>query len=128
MPLDSAIPDSAVPTQIKRRTDAAGEDSAPGTGIEISWSTGENFFLPSMLLRRHCPCATCLEQGVSAAPDIQSGRSRLAVVTTNSEAQCDLLQVLPVGNYAVSLIWGDMHDTGIYTFDALRELCCLGED
>jgi len=29
----------------------------------------------------------------------------------------------PVGNYGVAIVWSDGHDTGIYTFDALRRLC-----
>ena len=28
----------------------------------------------------------------------------------------------PVGNYAYSLTFSDGHDTGIYTYDLLREL------
>jgi DUF971 family protein len=30
--------------------------------------------------------------------------------------------VLPVGNYAVRLVFDDMHSTGIYSWDYLREL------
>ena len=29
----------------------------------------------------------------------------------------------PVGNYGVSVLWSDDHDTGIYTYERLRELC-----
>jgi len=28
-----------------------------------------------------------------------------------------------VGNYALSIIWGDGHDTGIYSYRWLRQLC-----
>jgi DUF971 family protein len=28
-----------------------------------------------------------------------------------------------VGNYAMQLAWSDGHDTGIYSWDALRALC-----
>lgn len=28
-----------------------------------------------------------------------------------------------VGNYAVRFVWRDGHDTGIYEFRALRDLC-----
>jgi len=32
-----------------------------------------------------------------------------------------------VGSYAISIDWSDGHDTGIYTFRYLRELCqCAG--
>ena len=33
-----------------------------------------------------------------------------------------ILDVAPVGNYAVRLQFDDMHDTGIYTWRYLREL------
>ncbi|MGZ3475873.1 MAG: gamma-butyrobetaine hydroxylase-like domain-containing protein, partial [Polyangiales bacterium] len=29
----------------------------------------------------------------------------------------------PVGDYALALEWGDGHNTGIYTFRYLRDLC-----
>jgi DUF971 family protein len=33
-----------------------------------------------------------------------------------------LLEVRPVGTYAVRLVFDDMHSTGIYSWDYLREL------
>ena len=43
----------------------------------------------------------------------------------------ELVHVDGVGNYAVSPTWADGHDTGIYSFRLLRELCpcdaCGGE-
>ena len=35
----------------------------------------------------------------------------------------ELNSIQTVGNYALQLIWGDGHQTGIYTFDYLREIC-----
>jgi DUF971 family protein len=32
------------------------------------------------------------------------------------------MEVTPVGNYAVRLTFDDMHSTGIYSWDYLREL------
>ncbi len=32
------------------------------------------------------------------------------------------MEVLPVGNYAVRLVFDDMHSTGIYAWDYLYEL------
>ncbi|MEL6182606.1 MAG: gamma-butyrobetaine hydroxylase-like domain-containing protein, partial [Myxococcota bacterium] len=29
----------------------------------------------------------------------------------------------PVGNYGMKLFWGDGHDTGIYDFEELRNIC-----
>lgn len=33
-----------------------------------------------------------------------------------------IMGIEPVGNYAVRLIFDDLHDTGIYSWDLLREL------
>jgi DUF971 family protein len=41
----------------------------------------------------------------------------------------ELKNVAVVGKYALSLSWGDGHDTGIYSYRYLRELCpcCVPE-
>jgi DUF971 family protein len=31
-----------------------------------------------------------------------------------------------VGNYALKITWSDQHDTGIYSFQYLREICPNG--
>ncbi len=39
--------------------------------------------------------------------------------------------VKPVGRYALNFVWSDGHDSGIYTYSLLRELCpcqaCRGQ-
>jgi DUF971 family protein len=39
-----------------------------------------------------------------------------------SEAEIELVQIQPVGRYAVQFAWGDGHSTGIYTYELLRSL------
>ncbi len=39
-----------------------------------------------------------------------------------------LLEILPVGNYAVKLIFDDGHDSGIYTWNYLYELSINKDD
>jgi DUF971 family protein len=34
---------------------------------------------------------------------------------------------MPVGNYAVRLLWSDAHETGIYNYDYLRAICRCNE-
>jgi len=34
-----------------------------------------------------------------------------------------ILEVQPVGNYAVRLVFDDLHSTGIFSWDYLAELC-----
>ncbi len=83
------------------------------TLFEISWSDGAAHRIPNEILRGYCPCAGC--QGHSGEIRFQEGR--------NSEIR----EIKPVGNYALSLTWGDAHDTGIYSFEFLHRLGELHE-
>ena len=68
---------------------------------------------PALYLRGYCPCARC--QGHSGGdPGWQ---------TINRRTQIVVDDVQPVGNYALTITWGDGHDTGIYSFKKLREMC-----
>jgi DUF971 family protein len=35
--------------------------------------------------------------------------------------------LVPVGAYAVQIVWSDGHDTGIYSFETLRRACSCPE-
>jgi DUF971 family protein len=34
-----------------------------------------------------------------------------------------MLSIEPVGTYAMRISWNDGHNTGIYSYDHLREIC-----
>ena len=72
---------------------------------------------PTKYLRGYCPCARC--QG-------HSGGSPDWIEPTRRE-QIEVLDVQPVGNYALTITWGDGHDTGIYSFNNLRDICPCAE-
>ena len=82
----------------------------------------------SELLRRHCPCATCREargEGSHDAPLTPASKKKpgsLSIVQSSLSEELNLLEVWPVGNYAIGMRWGDGHATGIYTFELLRQL------
>jgi DUF971 family protein len=38
-----------------------------------------------------------------------------------------LIDIRPIGNYAIEFHWRDGHSTGIYTYDYLRSLCPCSE-
>ena len=87
-------------------------------GLRIAWSDGVHHDLTLQQLREACPCATCREQRKSPAPP-----SNMLPVISQAEAQPLGLQGMkPVGNYAYNVVFSDGHDTGIYTFELLREL------
>ncbi len=77
--------------------------------VQIAWSDGHVSRYDFAYLRGWCPCAGC--QG-------HSGERRYIAAENTDLAKIDI-----VGNYALSLTWGDGHDTGIYSYRYLRELC-----
>ena len=80
--------------------------------VEIRWPETVHK-LPHELLRGYCPCAGC--QGHSGKIKFSSGRN------------LELREIRPVGNYALGLVWGDSHDSGIFSFQYLLRLGVLLE-
>ena len=81
-----------------------------GRALSVSFESGEAFELPAEYLRVMSPSAEV--QGHSAAERKTVGRKRNVAI----------IQVEPVGNYAVRLVFDDMHSTGIYSWRYLNEL------
>ena len=99
----SAINKTSVwPTEIRLRKDKA--------ALSVSFETGEVFDFPAEFLRVHSPSA-----------EVQ-GHSPSERKTVAGKRNVTILEVQPVGNYAVRLIFDDMHSTGIFSWDYLREL------
>jgi len=83
--------------------------------LAIEWSDGQRTQYDFRELRERCPCATCREKRKSPPP--------LLRVLSDGEAQpLKILGMKPVGNYAYAINFSDGHDTGIYSFEFLREL------
>ena len=86
----------------------------------IEWSDGQRRQYRLAELRQHCPCATCREQHGGTA---EKPPPPLLPVLTLAEARpLTIAAMRPVGSYAYSIAFSDGHDTGIYTFELLREL------
>jgi DUF971 family protein len=78
--------------------------------LEISFSDGSRFELPYEFLRVYSPSAEVRGHG--------PGQEILQV----GKKEVDLLNLEPVGSYAVQPHFSDGHSTGIYSWDYLREL------
>lgn len=91
-----------------------------GTELAITWEDGHQSFYSLEQLRRSCPCARCQGESVlfKQAP-AQPGEYRSASFEADDWT--------PVGNYAMQIIWGDGHQTGIYRWDRLRASCSCSE-
>jgi len=78
--------------------------------LTVTFDGGERFDLPAEYLRVRSPSA-----------EVQ-GHSPAERQTVPGKRDVMILEVLPVGNYAVRLVFDDMHSTGIYGWDYLAEL------
>jgi DUF971 family protein len=90
------------PTEIKLQRDRA--------ALAVSFDNGERFELPAEYLRVKSPSAEV--QG--HAPDERK--------TVPGKRDVLVLEVHPIGNYAVRLVFDDMHSTGIYSWDYFVDL------
>jgi DUF971 family protein len=81
----------------------------------IAWSDGQQRRYAFRELRDRCPCATCREKHKTPTP-------LLPVLSTGEAQPLKVLGMKPVGNYAYSINFSDGHDTGIYSFELLRQL------
>ncbi len=78
--------------------------------LSVAFDNGERFELPAEYLRVKSPSAEV--QGHS--PDERK--------TVPGKRNVMILEVIPIGNYAVRLVFDDMHSTGIFSWDYLAEL------
>ena len=77
--------------------------------LELSYNDGQSYKLPCELLRVLSPSAEVQGHG---NPILQTGKKH--VVITGIEA---------VGNYAIKLTFDDGHNSGLYSWDFLYDLC-----
>jgi DUF971 family protein len=78
--------------------------------LHVAFEDGAAFDLPAEYLRVTSPSA-----------EVQ-GHSPAERKTVPGKREVAILGVEPVGNYAVKLVFDDMHDTGIYGWDYLYRL------
>ena len=87
------------------------------TQLRITWADGRVCNYDSPALRRACPCAQCVDEW--------TGERTLKPEAVSSEIEIGDLTI--VGRYALNFVWSDGHQTGIYSFDYLRNLCERGK-
>jgi DUF971 family protein len=80
--------------------------------VSLTWDDGRTVPVTAQLLRQNCPCAECVDEWTrqrTFAPDKISPDTRV-------------LEVVPMGNYAVTFQFSDAHRTGIFNWTLLRSL------
>ena len=84
--------------------------------LHVSFEDGERYELSAELLRVESPSAEVQGHGPTQKQTVPGKR------------EVEILKIEPVGHYAVRLTFDDMHDTGIFGWDYLRELGEQGEE
>ena len=91
--------------------------------LELRWKDGQPTFHDFGELRRKCPCATCRTERDKLEAKGPKGPMMLRVINTPGPviATAQILEVTPVGRYALAFQFNDGHKTGIYTYEFLNE-------
>ena len=85
----------------------------PGGELAVVWGDGHESYFDPYRLRCACPCASCVDE--------MTGQKILRDELVPRDVR--ILEIEPVGRYALSIRWSDGHDTGIYIFQKMRASC-----
>tara|TARA_R110000823_G_scaffold125385_8_gene252120 strand:- start:7179 stop:7568 length:390 start_codon:yes stop_codon:yes gene_type:complete len=83
--------------------------------LELCYANGESYRLSGEYLRVHSPSAEVMGHGPGEEV-LQSGKLNVGIS-----------DIRPVGHYAVQLVFDDGHDTGLYSWEYLYDLCTTYE-
>ena len=78
--------------------------------LEIAFENGQVFEFSCEYLRVYSPSA-----------EVRGHSPEQAVLQIDKE-EVSILEIEPMGNYAIKLVFDDGHNTGLYTWDYLYEL------
>ena len=92
----------ATPTEIRLSKDKR--------NLTVSFDDGNRFEISAELLRVESPSA-----------EVQGHDPSQKKLVLNKQ-NVQIVKIEPVGNYAVRLVFDDMHDTGIYSWEILHRL------
>jgi DUF971 family protein len=79
--------------------------------LELQYGNEQRYKLSCEMLRVYSPSAEVRGHGPGQEV-LQTGKKNVSI-----------REIKPVGNYALQLCFDDGHDTGIYSWDYLRDLC-----
>jgi DUF971 family protein len=102
-----AAPSPAVPVHIELEREQR--------RLLVRWLDQHESVFDWEYLRWRCPCAECSGEG--GTPGV------LDSLKMFRPGQTDMVDINLTGRYAVTPVWGDGHDLGIYSFRMLRAIC-----
>src|SRR5580698_3519224 len=87
-----------------------------GRELAVKWDDGGESFILLEKLRRACPCAGCSGETDILGNVYKNPDKALAAPAFT------LRRIETVGGYALQPVWGDGHQSGLYSFDYLRRV------
>jgi DUF971 family protein len=86
------------------------------THLSILWEDNSETLLSLKYMRDECPCASCKGETIL----LRTYRPPSPKIITPEMYEVKNIEV--VGDYAIQITWNDGHNTGIYSWDYLKEL------
>ena len=83
--------------------------------LAIGWADGHTSSLSYEGLRRACPCAECRGGHANMAEPIDP-----VVFDLPSLMTYEIKELRPAGHYALQIVWGDGHGSGLFRWETLR--------
>lgn len=80
--------------------------------LELTWAPGQVAKLSFIKVRGACACASCVNEW--------TGQPILDPASISADIHIKNLAL--VGNYALRITWSDGHETGLFTWQRLKEL------
>ncbi len=83
--------------------------------IRFDWDDGSSSTILLEKFREACPCAVCKGETIM-------GTTYFVGIKQFVPGMNELVDLVVTGNYGVQAIWKDGHDSGIYTWQMLRDV------
>ena len=80
--------------------------------LRIEWSDRVETLHAYRELRGNCPCAECVDEITGAR----------RIFPKHISETIKPVEAVPVGRYAYQFNWSDGHNTGLFTYEYLRQL------
>ena len=83
--------------------------------LYIKWDDDSTSEIELAHLRRFCPCAICTSEETHHHDYIKVYTAEQSIIKS----------INTVGSYAIGVVWGDNHNTGIYDFEYLKKISVM---
>jgi len=118
----------AIPLDQRKKPLAIKIHVSSGAGVDITWADNHTSHYDFAYLRDECPCATCNEKRDQEHQHQHAGVGTKAAVISSPalpmfKPKMRAQSATQVGNYAVQISFNDGHNTGIFSYEHLRNIC-----